>query len=297
MLTTAVLLALLQNPDVPTMATPTDRACPFVVITLSGGPIDSFDKPRNTGKMASFRACPGGKTVTYPAKDVDWAATEKANAPRVVAAPTPNPEREVSGLASGMKTQTVEEMEKRHKEFGQLRTKTGKVVAIDSDYYFAGDSVAQHLRASRLVANTTGCPDGQMLIFGSVTNVSRLKLRNLRGAMQILAVYRDIDLNQKSEVLAEQIQSLEPADLMPGEGADLMVQIPCKTIWRGLLTKQTRYQDPHYFLSQGLVYTLRDIGGKAETLASPDTEPFPMGTPRPKEVSRTAPTPTPGRPK
>lgn len=294
---TALLLALLQNPDVPTMATPTDRACPFVVITISGGPIDSFDKPHTTGKMASFRVCPAGRTVTYPAKDVDWAATEKANAPRVVAAPTPNPEREVSGLASGMKTQTGEEMEKRQMQFGQLRTKTGKAMSINSDYYFAENSVAQHLRASQLVATTDACPDGQMLIYGSVTNTSRMKLRDLRGAMQIVVVYRDRDLTQKTEVLVEQIQSLEPAELMPGDGADIMVHIPCKTVWRGLLSKQTRYQDPQYLLTQGMVYTLRDVAGKAEPLASPETDPFPIGTPKPKEVSRTAPTPTPGRAK
>ena len=287
-----LILALLQDPSVPTMATTTDRACPFVVVTISAGPIDSFDKPHNIGKMATFRTCPDGKSATYPAKDVDWAATERANTPRVVVAPTPDASRsQLSSMAADMKTQNVESLEARQKDWGQLRTKSGKTYAITSDSYFKEISVAKHLTASQLVANFGECPDGQALIYGSVRNASRLKLSGLRGAVQILAVYRDIDLTQKMEILAEQIQSFDPAELMPGDSAELRVRMPCKSIWRGYLNKNNRYQDPQYFLSQGVQMALRDVGGKAEPLASPATAPYAVETP----AAHPAPTPAPRR--
>lgn len=136
-----------------------------------------------------------------------------------------------------------------------MRKADGKALSLDSDApFFGADSVAKHLKATRLASNLSGCPDQRALVYGSVRNVSRLKLRGLKAHVLV----GDLSTGQKNE----QIQTMEPENILPGEEAEIHLYISCS--WAGTPGRNGRY-----------VFLLDDVSGKAEELAKPDgTNPF-----------------------
>jgi hypothetical protein len=69
-----------------------EKACPYVLVTTAGARIGALDLPKRDGKSVKFRMCVNGTLAMLSLADVDWGATEKANA----AGPAPTP---ASGLA------------------------------------------------------------------------------------------------------------------------------------------------------------------------------------------------------
>jgi hypothetical protein len=68
-----------------------EKACPYVLVTTAGERIGTLDLPKHDGKPVKFRSCVNGTLTMFPSADVNWGATEKANA----AGPAPTP---ASGL-------------------------------------------------------------------------------------------------------------------------------------------------------------------------------------------------------
>ena len=68
------------------------KACPYILVTTAGERIGTLDLPKRDGKSVKFRMCVNGTLTMFPSADVDWGATEKANA----SGPAPTP---ASGLA------------------------------------------------------------------------------------------------------------------------------------------------------------------------------------------------------
>jgi hypothetical protein len=69
-----------------------EKACPYVLVTTAGERIGTMDLPKHDGKPLKFRMCTNGTLTMFPSADVNWGATEKANA----SGPAPTP---ASGLA------------------------------------------------------------------------------------------------------------------------------------------------------------------------------------------------------
>jgi hypothetical protein len=78
-------------------ATGFDESAPYVIITTKGYRIDAMEKPGKEGEMIKVRLSPTGQLAIVPAASIDWAATERYNAPR----PTVEKKREPVSTADG----------------------------------------------------------------------------------------------------------------------------------------------------------------------------------------------------
>ena len=239
------------------------KPCPYIVVTVGGARIGSLDPPNHDGKPVKFRDC-GNKALTLvPASEVDWDATAKANAPdgRPAATPTPLRAPTRSSLSSFAKENALrdadEAVARNQTLSGKLKV-GGREISLDrSAPFFGSESVAQHLQLGTFVADTSGCPDSRARAYGTVKNVSRMKLRGLK-ALVVIGSLRTGDLNG-------QVQSMDPSDLVPGEEAEIYMWLSCDWASRaGAGTSRA-----------GIIVLLPDVAGRTEEVARPDgSNPF-----------------------
>ena len=271
----AVAVLLLQVQDLR----PAEKACPYVLVTTAGERIGSLDRPNHDGKPVKFRLCANGTLTLYGAQDVDWPATEKANgsgpapAPATGAAPLPT-RPSLSRLAGQTTLRDAEAAVKQNETLsGKMKIGGREVSLDDSAPFFGKDSVAQYLQLSTILADTSGCPGTRARAYGSVKNVSRVKLRGLR-ALVVIGSLRSGEANG-------QVQSMDPSDLVPGEESEILLWLSCDFTQRTAPANRTR--------TDSVVVLLADVAGRTEEVARPDgTSPF--DTPAPTRAASPAPT-------
>jgi len=258
-----------------------EKVCPHILVTTAGERIGTLDLPKRDGKPVKFRMCVNGTLTIFPSADVDWGATEKANASGP--APTPSsglaPERtrqSLSGLAKQTTLRDADAAVKQNETLsGKLKIGSREVSLDDSAPFFGKESVAQYLTLSTFLADTTGCPGARARVYGSVKNVSRLKLRGLK-ALVVIGSLRSGDHNG-------QVQSMDPSDLVPGEESEIFLWLSCDWAQRATSTYLMR--------NENVLVVLADVGGRTEEVARPDgTNPF--ETPAPAKTAAPARTPT-----
>jgi hypothetical protein len=235
--------------------------CPYTVITKSGDRVYSMDPVRNSGRRVTFRLCPTRTLLAYSAAEIDWPATEKANAsPKMTSTPrqgdtTPTPS--LSRLAAGRELRDVDQMMALQKEQGKMKTAGGKTFDIDPrGPLFGKDSVAEHLAIVDLFADISDCPNASARVYAEVANRSRLKLRGIKAAVLIG--------NTRTGDKTERIESMDPADILPKETSRLQMFVSCD-----LLAAKSGYGSP-IRRRDDVVVVLRDVSGRAEPLARPD---------------------------
>jgi hypothetical protein len=242
-----------------------EKGCPYVLVTTSGERIGTLDLPKRDGKPVKFRLCANGTLTMFPSADVDWGATEKANAsgpaptlvPTPVLAPTPTPQV-LSGIANKMLVRDAEGLVKQNENSGKLKTASGKEILFEGRNFFGKDSVASYLELGDFLANTSSCPTSRAVAYGVVKNISRMKLRELKAYV----VIGSLRTGQNNG----QIQTMDPSNLMPGEEAKIFLYLTCD-----FTTKSGYYPRG----DNSIVVFLPDVSGKAEELEKPGaTSPF-----------------------
>lgn len=251
-----------------------EKACPHVLVTTAGERIGTLDLPKRDGKPVKFRMCVNGTLTTFPSADVDWGATERENAsspapaPGSGLAPQPTPQS-LSRFAKQTSLRDADAAVKQNQNFsGKMKLGSREVSLDDSAPFFGKESVAQYLKLSTFLADTTGCPGTRARVYGSVKNTSRAKLRGLK-ALVVIGSLRSGDYNG-------QVQSMDPSDLVPGEESEIMLWLSCDWAQRATSTYLMR--------NENILVVLADVAGRIEEVARPDgTNPF--ETPAPARTS------------
>jgi hypothetical protein len=260
---------------------PVTKACPFYVVTRSGEHIGSLDHPNHDGKPVKFRMCSNATLTALPAQDVDWAATDRANAAGAPgpAAPglAPVPTRSsLTGLARQTSLQDADAFVKRNQTLsGKMKIGAREIALDEAAPFFGKDSVAQYLNLSAFYADASGCPGTRARAYGSVKNVSRMKLRGLK-ALVLIGSLKTGDYNG-------QIQSMDPSDLTPGEESEIFLWLSCD--WAGKAS-------PYRSRSELVLVVIEDVAGRTEEVARPDGS-SPFETPAPTKAPTPVRTPTP----
>lgn len=258
-----------------------EKACPYVLVTTAGERIGTLDLPKHDGRPVKFRMCVNGTLTMFPSADVNWGATEKANA----SGPAPTPASSLaatpvratlSGFAGRAKLRDSDEVVKQNQtHFGKIKLGDHEVSLDDSAPYFGKESVGQYVKLSTFLADTTGCPTTRARVYGTVKNVSRMKLRGLK-ALVMIGSLRSGDYNG-------QIQSMDPSDLVPGEEAEIFLWLSCDWAKRTTATYLMR--------NENVVVLLADVAGRTEEVARPDGA-NPFETPAPAKTATPPRTPT-----
>lgn len=258
-----------------------EQACPYILVTTAGERIGTLDLPKRDGKPVKFRMCVNGTLTMFPSADVDWGATEKANA--TGPAPTPasglapqKTRQSLSGLAKQTTLRDADAAVKQNQTLsGKMKIGGREVSLDDSAPFFGKESVAQYLKLSTFLADTTGCPGARARVYGSVKNVSRVKLRGLK-ALVVIGSLRSGDHNG-------QVQSMDPSDLVPGEESEIFLWLSCD--WALKASPMYRMRN------ENVVVVLADVAGRTEEVTRPDgTSPF--ETPAPAKTAAPPWTPT-----
>lgn len=236
-----------------------DKPCPYVLVTAAGERVGSLDRPNHDGKPVKFRLCANGTLTLYGAQDVDWPATEQANAsgpaPTPAAGLAPLPTRQsLSGLARQTSLRDADAaVEQNQALSGKMRVGGREVALADSAPFFGKESVAQYLKLGTFLVDTTGCPGGRARAYGSVKNVSRVTLRGLKALVAIDG--------PRSGGTDGQVQSMNPSDLLPGEESEAFLWLPCD--WARKATSPDRKRN------EGVVVLLADVAGRTEEVVPP----------------------------
>jgi hypothetical protein len=262
---------------------PAAKACPFFVVTTSGERFGTLDPPNHDGKPVKFRLCTTGTLTVFASHDVDWAATEKANVAGNAPAPTPGlapaPTRaSLSGIAKQTSLRDADAAVKQNQLSGKMKIAGREVSLDDSAPFFGKESVAQHLKLSTFYADAAGCPSQRARAYGSVKNISRMKLRGLK-ALVLIGSIRSGDYNG-------QVQTMDPSDLVPGEESEIFLWLSCD--WAGKAsTFRTR--------NDAVLVMIADVAGRTEEVAKPDGS-NPFETPAPAKTAAPPRTPAPVSP-
>lgn len=240
-----------------------EGACPYVLVTAAGERIGTLDLPKRDGKPVKFRMCLNRTLALLPSADVDWGATEKANAtgpaptavPKSPLAPTPTPQV-LSGIANKIQVRDAEGLVKQNEGSGKLITASGKEIEVEGRNFFGKESVAQYLALGTFLADTSTCPASRAVAYGVVRNISQMKLRDLRAYVVIGS--------QRTGQNNGQIQTMDPSNLMPGETAKIFLYLSCDFAGRGGYTSSRN----------DLVVLLPDVSGRTESLEKPGTTPL-----------------------
>jgi len=256
------VLVLLMQVQPPALA---GKPCPYVIVTAAGERIGSLDAPRHDGRPVKFRYCANGSLTLVAASTVDWPATEKANAALVAAAAsTPTPlalptKPSLARMAGEMKLRHADEAVKKNEGAGKMKVGAKEMDVDDKAPFFGKDSIAQYVSLGSFVADISGCPSTRARAYGTVKNISRLKLRNLKAYVAIGSL-RSGDMNG-------QVQTMDPSDLVPGGESEIFVYLSCD--WVEKLSQKYRLKD------QGIVVFIADVAGRTEEVARPDgSNPF-----------------------
>lgn len=260
-----------------------EKACPHFVVTSAGERVGSLDKPNHDGRPVKFRLCANGTLTVLATRDVDWAATDAANAraaSTAPAAPAQTPTRaSLSGLAKRTTLRDADAAVKQNQTLsGKLRV-GGREIALDETAPFFGkESVARYLSLSAFTADTSGCPAQRARAYGTVKNVSRMKLRGLK-ALVLIGSLRSGDHNG-------QVQTMDPADLVPGEESEIFLWLSCD--WAG---QGSTFRTPN----DAVLVLIADVGGRTEEVARPDGS-NPFETPAPAKTAAPVRAKTPSSP-
>lgn len=262
---------------------PATKACPFFVVTTSGERVGALDRPNHDGKPVKFRLCSNGTLTMFAAQDVDWAATDRANAAGNAPAPTPGlapaPTRaSLSGIAKQTSLRDADAAVKQNQLSGKMKLAGREVSLDDSVPFFGKESVAQHLKLSTFYADASGCPSQRARAYGSVKNISRMKLRSLK-ALVLIGSIRSGDYNG-------QVQTMDPSDLVPGEESEIFLWLSCD--WAGQASTFRTKND-------AVLVMIADVAGRTEEVSKPDGS-NPFETPAPTKTAAPARTPTPSSP-
>jgi len=277
MITTALVLSLVLL-QIQALKS-NEKACPYVLVTAAGERIGTLDLPKHDGKPVKFRMCVNGTLTMFPSADVDWGATEKANASGP--APTPGsglaplpPRQTLSGLAKKTSLRDADAVVKQNQTFSGKMKFGGHEVSLDNSApYFGSESVAQYLRLGTFLADTAGCPGARARASGTVKNISRMKVRGLK-ALVVIGSLHSGDTNGE-------VQSMDPSDLAPGEESRIFLWLSCDWAQKAASTFPTR--------NENVPVTLADVAGRTEEVARPDgtsplKTPAPAKTPAPPRV-------------
>lgn len=246
---------------------PAARPCPYVIMTTAGERIGSLDLPNHDNRPVKFRLCPNGTLTVIGASGVDWAATEKANAaaaaaptPAATPGPPPLPTKvTLASMAKQMKLRDADEAVATNSGAGKMKVGTREMEVDDKAPFFGKESVGPYLKVGTFVSDISGCPASRARAYGTVKNISKFKLRNLRAYVAIGSV--------KSGDMNGQVQTMDPSDLVPGEESEVLVYLSCD--WVEKLSQKFRLKD------QGIVVFIVDVAGSAEDVAKPDgSNPF-----------------------
>ena len=193
--------------------------------------------------------------------------------------PTPT-KPSLSGFAKQTKLRDADEAVKQNQTLSGKMKMGGREVSLDeSAPFFGKESVAAYVRLGTFVADTSGCPLSRARAYGTVKNISRFKLRNLR-ALVVIGSLRSGSANG-------QVQTMDPSDLVPGEESEIFLWLSCDWAGRSTGSYQVR--------NDTVVVALPDVAGRTEEVAKPDgTNPF--EAPSPSKSPSTARTPAPARP-
>jgi hypothetical protein len=244
-----------------------EKACPYVLVTRSGERIGSMDRPNHDGKPVKFRLCANTTLTLYPAGDVDWDETARANS--VGAQPTPSAsdaagpgltptKATVSGYAKSTPLLDAESAVRKNQYAGKMKVGDREYVMDGSTGFFGQDSVTRYLAIGKFVADTAGCPQSLAQAYGIVRNVSTLRLRSLRALVVVGS-------GRAGEVDG-QVQSMSPSELMPGEQAEITLWLPCEFASRSSNAAET------------FAVLLSDVAGRTESFEKP----APAVTPTPR---------------
>ena len=147
----------------------------------------------------------------------------------------------------------------------------GREVSLDDSVPFFGkESVAQHLKLSTFYADATGCPSQRARAYGSVKNISRMKLRGLK-ALVLIGSIRSGDYNG-------QVQTMDPSDLVPGEESEIFLWLSCD--WAGQASTFRTKND-------AVLVMIADVAGRTEEVSKPDGS-NPFETPAPTKTAAPA---------
>ena len=268
----AVLLLQVQD------LRPGAKACPFFVVTRAGERVGALDRPNHDGKPVKFRRGTNGTLSMFAAQDVDWAATDQANA----AAPAPTPglapaptKALLSSIAKQTSLRDADAAVKSNQTLsGKMKIGDREIALDDSAPFFGKESVAQYLHLSTFYADAAGCPAQRARAYGSVKNISRVKLRGLK-ALVLIGSLKSGDYNG-------QVQSMGPSDLVPGEESEIFLWLSCD--WAG---KSSAFRTRN----DAVLVLIADVAGRTEEVARPDGS-NPFETPAPGRTPAPARTPT-----
>src|SRR5512140_435413 len=262
---------------------PAAKPCPFFVVTTTGERVGALDRPNHDGKPVKFRLCTNGTLTMFAAQDVNWPATDEANAspaPAPSSGLAPAPTRaSLSGFAKQATLRDADAVVKQNQTLsGKMKIGGREISLDDSAPFFGNESVAQHLQLSKFYADATGCPGQRARAYGSVKNVSRMKLRGLKALVLIGSV--------KSGDYNGQVQSMDPSDLVPGEESEIFLWLSCD--WAGKSSSFRTRND-------GVLVLIADVAGRTEEVARPDGS-NPFETPAAVQTAAPSHAPTPAGP-
>lgn len=233
-----------------------ERACPYVLVTTAGERIGTLDLPKRDGKPVKFRSCVNGTLTMFPSADVDWGATEKVNASGPAPTPAsglpPQPPRQsLSGLAKQTSLRDADAVVKQNQTLSGKMKFGGHEVSLDNSApYFGGESVAQYLKLGTFFADTTGCPGGRARAYGTVKNISRMKLRGLK-ALVVIGSVRSGDNNGE-------VQSMGPSELAAGEESEILIWLSCDWAQKATSAYPMR--------NENVPVMLGDVAGRTEAV-------------------------------
>jgi hypothetical protein len=175
----------------------------------------------------------------------------------------------LSRLVSSLKLRDTDEAVKSNSDAGKMKVGAREMEIDDKAPFFGKESVGSYLRIGTFFSDISGCPASRARAYGTVKNVSRFKLRNLRAYVAIGSV-RSGDMNG-------QVQTMDPSDLVPGEESEVFVFLSCD--WVEKLSQKFRLKD------QGIVVFIVDVAGRTEDVAKPDgSNPFETPAAKPPAV-------------
>ncbi len=265
-----LLLILLGLAGAVARRAPADSTSVLVLTDGSRLRVEGTPAPTQA-RLLHVRLAPSGTLTSVPSARVDWKATAEANrqtgtpTPAAAAPPAARPGQGVSGLARGLTVDGDKAVDASSSE-GKLKTASGKTLEVrPKDSYFGASSVAKLVTIEQFVADFSGCPDARAELAASVKNTSDKKLSQLRAYILLGGL--------TSRVKREQVHSLVPSELAPGDKAGLTIQVSCDFARS----------------AERMIALIGDVGGVAEERAHP---PLSAG----REPGRAGATPAPATP-
>ena len=219
---------------------PAAKACPFVRRD-HGGRARGHPRPpesrRQAGEVPALRERHAhGVRGEGRGLARDRAGERVGPAPAPTSGLAPAPTRaSLSGFAKQTSLRDADAAVRQNQTLsGKMKIGEREISLDDPAPFFGKESVAQHLQLSTFRADAAGCPGQRARAYGSVKNISRMKLRGLKALVLIGSV--------KSGDYNGQVQSMDPSDLVPGEESEIFLWLSCD--WAGSSPRSGRGTTP-----------------------------------------------------